>query len=209
MTTLAELQTKVRNFVKDVNDTPKVSDEELAEYIGYALADYSYHFPRMLVAEYEAAALLDVPTDMVPDENSVEGVEVSSELWTKAEIGQGEKFPTTGKFWYWRGSQVALASLPSVSIYLHYRGLHAFVAPEEGDAVLSVPKANEELLVIYAAAKFHQKIGTVAAKLDRFKERGERDDNPLVFMHDVLMRQYYAKIADRMPRGTVKIWGRP
>jgi hypothetical protein len=163
----------------------------------------------MLVVEYEPASLLDVPTDMLPDEKAVEGVEVSGELWMLAEVGPGEKFPTTGKFWYWRGSQIALSAEPTVPVYVHYRGLHAFVAPDNGDAVLSVPKANEELLVLYAAAKFHEKVGTVAAKLDRFKERGSRDDNPLVFMHELIMRDYLGKITSRLPKGTVKIWSRP
>jgi len=204
--TLAELVEKARNFVKDTGS--KVTDTELVDYASYALADYSFNFPRKLVASGELTATQSKPEDALPGP-SIDLIEVDDEVFTFAEFGQ---FPTSGSFWYWRGETIYLTATPATSVYLHYRG--AYLLPDDpitGDEVedetdLGVPVQDEELLVIYMAAKFHQKVGTVAAKLDRFKERGERDDNPLVLMHDVLMRQYREKVMERKRRVSVKLW---
>lgn len=214
MTTRGQMRESVRNFLKDTT-TKKASDAELDDYLDFALADYSYHFPRKLVAEYTNLQLLTPPTDMVP--NGVEAVEVDDSLWPQVTLG------STKQGWFWYGENIKLSRTASVA-RVHYRGLHAFIVPEgftvplDGDGhpigelkdygVLTVPKADEELLQLYAAAKFHQKVGTIAAKLDRFREKGERDDNPLIMMHDVLMWQYHQKIDDRIKRGTVLIRSR-
>jgi hypothetical protein len=209
MTTLAELRTKARSFIKDSGDgvtvPQKVADEELTDYAVYAIADYSTHFPRSLVQTHSTPVTvpLDPPTDMIPQEDAVQLVEVSSAFWTEVTLREGSSLPATGNYWYWRGEQIYLSSTPEVPVYVHYNGLHDL--PDQDADVITVPAANLELLVVYMAAKFHQKMGTVAAKLDRFRESGKRNDNPLVTMHDLLMQDYLDKIADRMHRGTVRI----
>jgi len=207
VTTLVQLRQKARNFVKDTITDPtkqKVSDEELSDYALYAIADYSSHFPRSLVHLVNPpVASIAAPDDMVPGESSVDLVEVGGKFWAKVLLTEGVSLPTTGYFYFWRGGQLTLSTPPSSPVCVHYRGLH--LMPEADEDVLTVPLADLELLVVYMAAKFHQKMGTVAAKLDRFKETGRRDDNPLVFMHDVLLQQYNEKLADRMHRGTVRV----
>jgi hypothetical protein len=207
VTTLMQLRAKARNFVKDTIEDPtkqKVSDEEVNDYILYAIADYSSHFPRSLVLAVDPPLTsFAAPVDMVPGESNVDLVEVGGKFWAKVLLTEGVSLPTSGNYYYWRGGQLTLSTPPSSPVYVHYRGLHLMPAADE--EVLTVPLADEEFLVVYAAAKFHQKMGTVAAKLDRFKEVGRRDDNPLVFMHDVLLQQYNEKLADRMHRGTVRV----
>jgi hypothetical protein len=194
MTTLAELRTKARSFIKDTGDgvtvPQKVEDDELNDYAVYAIADYSTHFPRALVQTNATPVTvpLDPPTDMIPSEDAVQLVEISSSFWTEVTLREGSSLPATGNYWYWRGEQIYLSSTPDVPVYVHYDGLHLLPTQDT-----------------YMAAKFHQKMGTVAAKLDRFRESGKRNDNPLVTMHDLLMQDYLDKIADRMHRGTVRI----
>ena len=203
MTTLAEMRTRVRDFVRDTNADEtkrKVSDAELNGYLQDGLSDYSWHFPLQKVADTSPPVTL--PADAVPDENAVDFVEVSGVLWTLYKVEEGSSLPTTGKFWYWRGGSIELAPTPTSSVSVWYRALHPFPAE---DADFTLPSADEELLVLYTAAKFHQKVGTVAAKLDRFKERGERDDNPLIMMHQVIMAEYHAKVSDRLRKGTVRL----
>ena len=203
MTTRAEMREKVRNFLKDTT-TQKASDEELNDYLDYALADYSQHFPRCLVAEYTPAMDIPPPADMLPGE-SVDAVEVDDTIWPQYYLG-ATQMPS--QCWYWYGENIRLSEMPSRGVRLHYRGLHAFVIPQGksyDEAELTVPLADEELILLYTAAKFHQKVGTIAAKLDRFRERGERDDNPLIMMHDLLMQQYQQKIDDRIRRGTFRL----
>jgi hypothetical protein len=206
MTTFAQLKTKVRNAVKDTNpDTQKVSDDELLDYCGYALADYSLYFSRhsLLVVDPPTATIAP-PGDMVPGENSLKYVEVGSGTFlTKVQLGEGITLPTIGDYYCWRGGQVSLSATPQSVVTLHYQALHP--TPDADDDVLTVPRADEELVVTYMAALVHRKLGTVAAKLDRFREAGKRDDNPLVLMKDVLMQDYNAKVADRLHRGTVRI----
>ena len=207
MTTLAEMRAKVRNFIRDTNldeTRRKVTDDELDDYLGYALSDYSLHFPRQSLLEVDPpTATVSAPLDSVPGENSVDLVQVGADIWTPWKVQEGESLPTSGKYWYWRGGEIAFASTPADAISVWYRGTYPF--PAGVDDSFTIPTADEELLVLYAAAKFHQKMGTVAAKLDRFKERGERDDSPLVLMHDLLMREYNAKVSDRLHRGTVRV----
>jgi hypothetical protein len=199
MTTLSDLRTKVRAFLKD-DTTQKVDDTEMNDYIADAVMDYSRHFPRNLVATIAAAATIDVPVDALPG-HVVDMVEVGSDIWT--EVTFGKVRPTTGNYWYWRGDQIAFVVTPASSVILHYRGIYDI--PSSDTDTITVPRSDEELLKIYVAAKYHQKVGTVAAKLDRFREKGTRDDNPLVTMYEVLMAEYHDKIAERMRRGTVRM----
>jgi hypothetical protein len=208
------MRTKVRNFTKDTNATPKMSNEELDDYIAYALADYSRHFPRqMLLVVDPPTATASLPDDAVPDENSVDGVEVSSVLWSQWKVQEGQPLPVSGKYWYWRGGVITFPATPSGAITVWYRGLHPMPVevvedeePAEGAIVdFTVPVTDQELIVTYSTAKFHEKMGTVAAKLDRFKERGERDDNPLVLMHEVLFRRYHDMVGERLRRGTIRL----
>lgn len=208
MTTLAEIRTKARNFIKDTGDgvsiPQKVSDVELADYANDAIGDYSRHFPRSLILTVTPpVSPIDPPTDILPGEDAVRQVEADGSFWTRVYPGEGVPLPSLGDYWYWRGGKIYLSSTPSTTLYIHYSGLHLRLMVDAD--ILTVPLADEELIVIYMAAKFHQKMGTVAAKLDRFRERGQRDDNPLVLMHEVLMKDYNNKIADRMPRGTVRM----
>ena len=209
MTTLSELRDKARNFVKDTGDgvsvPQKVTDAELNDYAVYAIADYSTHFPRSLVQTNATPISLPItpPTDMIPGEDAVQMVEISSKFWTEVTLAEGSALPSSGDYWYWRGGSIYLSSTPDVPVYVHYAGLHDL--PAQDADVITVPAADLELIVVYMAAKFHQKMGTIAAKLDRFKESGKRNDNPLVTMHDLLMQDYMDKVADRMPRGTIRI----
>ena len=204
MSTLADMRARVRNFVRDTNaDTQKLSDAELDDYLFYALADYSRHFPRQRVLEVDLPSRsVSAPPDMVPGENSVFVVEVAGALWTEWRVGAGESLPTSGERWYWRGGAITFPAAPPGPVSIWYRGLHPLPSGEED---FTLPMADEEMLVVYAAAKFHQKLGTVAAKLDRFKERGERDDNPLIMMHEVLMAQYHQIVASRKHKGSVRV----
>jgi hypothetical protein len=205
MTTLVEMRDTVRDFVRDDRaNSQKVTDAELTGYIRDAIADYSRHFPRSLVAVVDPAENpVASPVDMLPCEDAITWVEIGGIIWQEFTLTAGCTIPTSGNVWYWRGGQITLPATPSTPITLHYEGLH--LMPAADDDVLTVPAANEELIKLYAAAKFHQKMGTVAAKLDRFKETGSRDDNPLVLMHEVLIARYEQMVADRLPRGTVHI----
>ena len=203
MTTLLEMRGKVRNFIRDTNADEarrKVSDAELDDYLGYALSDYSMHFPKSKVYQVESPpASIEMPSDSL----EAELVQVGADVWVEWKVEEGGTLPTSGKYWYRRGDEIAFASTPASAVSVWYRGTHPF--PAGDDDSFTIPAFDEELLVLYAAAKFHQKMGTVAAKLDRFKERGERDDSPLVMMHDLLMREYQVKVAERMRGGTVRL----
>jgi hypothetical protein len=204
MTTLLEMRTKARNFIKDTSGTPKVSDEELTDYLHYALNDYSTHFPLRKVLDVDPpTATIDAPADVVPGENSVEFVEVSNTLWSRWKVEEGSSLPTTGKYWYWRGGSIAFPSTPTSAVSVWYLGLHPFPATDDDE--FTIPLADQEMLVVYSAALFHEKVGTVAAKLDRFRESGKRDDNPLVLMHEVLFARYDKLVASRLPTGTIRL----
>jgi hypothetical protein len=199
MTTVAEFVTKTRNFLKDQR---QVTDEEIIVFLGDAIADYSYHFPRGKVATVTpTGGVIALPADSVQD--IVDGIEVDGTLWSEYTPEPGKALPTSGNCWYRYGDSIKLAAVPAGAVNLHYRAMYPI--PVSAGEEIEVPRVDDELLVIYAAAKFHQKIGTVTAKLDRFREKGERDENPLIFMHDVLIRQYEQKVADRKRRGAVRL----
>ena len=214
MTTLTVLVANARLFLKDAT---KVTDDELISYAGDAVVAYSYDFPKTKVAAVTPAAnLITIPTDALPT-NTVIALEAGGEMWPEIPMHEmGGVFPTTGKQWYWYGEQLKLATTPSSTVYLHYSAIRTIpvaYVPEvlvppavhdplyPAEAAIDVPRADEEMIVLYMAVKFHQKIGTVAAKLDRFREKGSRDDNPMVFMHETLMRRYYQMVAERRTGG--------
>lgn len=206
MATLEEMRDRVRDFVRDTNtdiERRKVSDAELDVYLEEALAEYSVRFPMRSTDDSSPAASIAPPSDIVPGDTSLYQVEVNGVLWKQSTPAAGDTLPTSGTYWYWRGGQIALSSTPSTTVTLWYGATWPF--PAQDTDPFTIPDNDLELLELYAAIKFHQKLGTVAAKLDRFRERGERDDNPLVMMHEVLRKQYEELVRARSHRGAARI----
>ena len=66
----------MRNFIRDTNldeARRKVTDEELDDYLGYALSDYSLHFPRQSLLEVDLpTATVSASLDSVPGQDPPE-----------------------------------------------------------------------------------------------------------------------------------------
>jgi hypothetical protein len=93
------------------------------------------------------------------------------------------------------------------SVLLTYFAVHVVPASETAATVMTVPDRDLELIRLYVKAQVNIQMRGKQARLDRFKTgAGARDDNPLEPESVDLMQDYYAKIAERISGGAVKLY---
>jgi len=208
MTTWASFLNGVRLYLNDTRDTPKYSDKLIYLYTCDALRDYSNWFPLITRTEIDCVGgVYAVPSDLM----DIRAVEIPAATYLKTRMARpGFKFRTLSHpSLYWKiGSFIYLNSDTTDSIFLTYGACHTLPTSETDTTFeFTVPEGDMELLNLYARAKCLGQTRSRQANLDRFKRRGERDDNPLINETQTLMDEYYSKIAERSKGGVVYLYG--
>jgi len=209
--TWAEFLSDLRNDLDDTADTPRWSDEQLYVYTKDAIRDYSQFFPRRIDGTELTlnGTAYDLPSDYV------EAITVESpehRFLEDREERPGIRYFDKSKplFYYIEGSSLYLQGTPldGDGIYLTYYALHDIPASEtDSTFVFTVPDRDIELLRIYVKAKVFERQRGKQSRLDSYKPgSGRRDDNPLSPEINVLMEDYHAKIASRIPGGVIKLY---
>lgn len=96
------------------------------------------------------------------------------------------------------------------TVLLTYAGMHTTPADVNDDTSdITIPDVDLELPRLYVQAKVYGQMRSKQSSLDRFKTRvssgNTREDNPLGPEVETIMDEYYAKIAERIPGGTVRL----
>jgi len=208
MTTWASFLNGVRVYLNDTRDTPKYSDELIYLYTCDALRDYSNWFPLVSREEIDpVSGAYPIPDDLL----DIRSVEIPEGTYLKTRVARpGYKFRTlTNPSLYWQiGDSIYLNASTTDPIYLTYGAYHTVPTSEDDDTfTFTVPEGDMELINLYVRAQCLEQTRSRQANLDRFKRRGERDDNPLIIETKTLMDEYYSKIAERSKGGVVYLYG--
>lgn len=195
MATWADLRTEIRYQLKDTAATPRWSDAELLTYVNYALADYSRYFPLQssCVTGLSGDGSTTLPEDYevfaveYPDDTFLP--EISIKPGTRVWQGMRGWYQLENKLW------VLHPDSPSTVTVHFYRARDRIVNVTD---VVNVPAADLELIVLYVLAKCTERVGEQSASLDRWRQQGQRDDNPLVVMVNHYYERYRQGIFERL-----------
>lgn len=207
MTTWADLLSDIRRDIDDDGATPRYSDDLLYTYAKDAIRDYSTWFPRRLdrvVLSGTETGPYSLPSDVI----NVLFVECPEDRYLEQKPARpGARFPKeSGRPFYFSiiGGSLYLDGSPlsGNSVLLTYEAIHSIPSAADDNAfALTIPEADEELVRLYVKSKVNERIRGKSARLDQYRERGQRDDNPLLPEVDEILDSYYAKIASRFKGG--------
>lgn len=205
--TWGQILTELREDLQDTSATsPRYSDKLLYLYAKDAVADYSLYFPLRVDAREitPVNGIYPLPENFI-DEIFVEcprGVYL-----TPRPIRPGiVKIASTIPFRYEiESGGVYIDAATPFSIWLTYYATHGFPASEDALAFeLTIPPTDMELVRLYVRARIAAQIRSRQANLDRYREEGRRDDNPLGLEYRALMDEYHLKVQQRT--NTSAIW---
>ncbi len=210
-----EMKAAIRADLKDTGATPKWPDSDLYVFWLDAVRDYSQWFPYVptrLAMTGDGTGPYALPADYM----DVIFVEVPENRFLEERTPRpGVRYPSqSGKpfHWYLLGSNLMLdvAPLDADEVLLTYKAVHAIPDSVNDDtATLTIPDIDHELPRLYVQAKVYGQMRQRQASLDRFKTKvtagNTRKDNPLGPEVLTIMDEYYAKIAERIPGGTVRL----
>jgi hypothetical protein len=211
----SDIKDALRIDLKDDGSTKKFSDETLYTFWVDAVRDYSGWFP-YIPAKEELSGSGTGPYTLPTDFSAVIFVEVPENRFLEERRPRpGVRYPTRSTrpfYWYLMGGSLYLDTSPldTDGVYLTYEAVHDIPDSIDDDThITSIPDRDLELPRLYVQAKVYSQMRTRQAALDRFKTRvsagNTREDNPLDPEVDTIMNEYYAKIAERIPGGVVKL----
>lgn len=210
-----EAKAAIRADLKDTSSTPKWPDSDLYIFWLDAVRDYSLWFPYIpsrLTMTGSGTGPYVLPSDFL----NVLFVEVPEHRFLEERTPRpGVRYPSqSGKpfYWYLLGSNLTLDVAPygADEVLLTYEALHAIPASVNDDtANITIKDLDLELPRLYVQAKAYGQMRQRQASLDRFKTKvtagSTRQDNPLGPEVETIMNEYYAKIAERIPGGAVRL----
>lgn len=217
-TTWESYRGDIRLELKDPNAT-KWGDDELRLYYNSAMKNYSQYFPQQKTNDYTPVAntrTYDLPTDiMSPVSDAIVSLEYPENHWVAPLMAPSFKPGTYREVYNWLnesvyigaglryyawGSSLFLTTDPEFLdadevFQLRYFGIHDLVSIPTDE--LSIPLVDEELIIWYVTAKAYQRISGQDANLQRWDERGRRNDSPLIPEHVWRMQMYQEGIRQR------------
>lgn len=213
MTTWAELLGEIRIDLQDTNETsPRFTSRDIYISARDGVRDYSMWFPKMidrleLVAENGKFPL---PEDFI-EEHYVE-CPIDTYL-EKQDRRPGVRYIKSRRaITYHIQSGAIYLSCPVNDgdvIYLTYGAAHDVPADEnDSEFVFTIRELDIELIRFFVRGRLFTRMRGKQASLDRFKVTGRRDDNPIIFEVEDLMRDYKDGIAMRYGGGTISMYRR-
>lgn len=211
-TTWESYRNDIRLELKDLSATKWV-DEELRLYYNSAMKNYSQYFPQQKYHDYTPVAdtrEYALPTDiMSPVSDAIVSLEYPENTWVAPLPAPAFKPGTHREVYNWLkeslytgagglqyyawGPSLFLTADPAFVdtdevFQLRYFGIHDMVSLPLDE--LSIPLIDEELIMWYVTAKAYQRISGQDANLQRWDERGRRNDSPLIPEHRWRMEMY-------------------
>lgn len=205
MTTWATLRQNIRLQLDDTGDTPKWTDAELLLYVKRAVQAYSQYFPMDATAtptgsdgDYTVEDTWDI--DRVSHTTDADYEEFLEEL---------DRLPGQAMHYYlegWWREDTTLSVYPTTleDVKIYYTSCHTL--PTQDSSVLTVPIDDEGLLEVFVLRKCHDRYVGKTGLLDRWKESGKRDDNPILMSVINWQRQWEHGIAQRLSRRRLRMY---
>lgn len=211
----ADMKAALRSDVQDDGATPRWTDETLYLFWLDAVRDYSLWFP-YIPARAQLSGTDTGPFTLPADFLEVMFLESPEHRFLEERQPRpGVRFLSqTGRpfHWYLMGGALYLdiSPLGTDDVLLTYKAVHGTPTDVNDDThTITVPDMDLELPRLYVQAKVYGQMRQRQSSLDRFKTRisagNTRQDNPLEIEVQSIMDEYYAKIAERIPGGSVRL----
>lgn len=211
MYTWKQLLADIRSDLQDTGDKYRFADTTLYLYAKDAIRDYSQWFPRRMD---QVGLFLDptgtyfpLPADYIED---IFAEAPKDRFLERRQEHPGLRYMQYLKpFYYWtEGGNLYLdCKTYTDELLFTYYATHPVPASEtDEDFALTIPDLDLELIRIYVKAKALGQTRSRQANLDRFKNRGARDDNPLQPEYEDLMSEYDRKVAERSTGGVIRLY---
>lgn len=182
MGTWADLLAACRSWLGDT--TGKYADAKLFGYAQTAIRDMSLRLPnvaRATLALTNRAALM--PADWI-------GSNAMRVFYGSIELRQSESVRPSSGFYCLSEGALAVAS-DYASLDVLYQAGYEVPAAYDADEEVSVPEADWEPILWFVTALVFGEVAGKDAALQRWDEKGKRDDSPLIPEHRWRMIRYH------------------
>ena len=173
----------------------KWTDRELDGYIREAVQFFNRYAPEDVVVsstfDYLASDTLKdfiEVTDVLVD---LRGQLVSLQRFQRRRYAS--RVPT----WDWNGTQLRLTGSYPTTTAVEIHGLRRYPVPQTDHARLEIHQDDWEILSIYAQGRAYMRLAGQSAQLDRWKEEGKRNDNPITPVARMLLTRAEEMLLDR------------
>jgi len=204
---LATLRGMVREAMNDTTtetgidlvypDAPKWGDREIDNYVREGIGFINRFIQREVIIETTREHYRD---DLITRAIEIVGVsfyDTQTREWMS--IPRFSRRGHRGTFHYWdlNAGRLALygAYPPNVLMEIHMR--MPYPIPMNDTQEILVDAEDWDILSIYAQAKCYTRLAGQSAQLDRWKEEGKRNDNPITPIACMLMQEAEKRIQDR------------
>jgi len=214
--TWAALKSDIQTFLG--SDT-RWTAAELMLYANWAIRAYSEYFFQVSSTGYTTDGTTkewDLPSGYI----GVERVEYDPsasgnlEFLEEIQIKPGTRFYNVSSniplMYHVEDDKLKLTSPPDAAdtLTVFYQVRHTEIVDDS--TTLTIPDRDLELIVLFVASKAAARVMIDQANLDRWKQRqvnaGSPVQNPLTPPHRQFEQEFWQRLFDRLPKGTVEIY---
>jgi len=179
------------------------TSDELLEYVRAALDEYSQYFPFVTAVTPTGA---DGVYTMDPEwtVTGVSHLDASDyeQFLEELRLLPGRGLSQSSRGWWRVGDTLYVrpTTLDSVAVYLTTR----HTIPTSDASVLTVPSTDEQMIVDFICGMAVERFSIKTALLDRWREKGKRDDNPVEVPRSVFRKNFERAILARLSKATLR-----
>ncbi len=204
---LATLRWMVRDTLNDTEtedgvdvkypESPKWTDRELNAYLQEAINYYSNFDSAEYIIDTDTSLVTPTMFRSVKEVIDVSYYDNVSKEWRLLQQSSRHGERGNHKSWEMSSGNLKLYGAFQDPTLLQIRVLVPYRVPVSDLQELTVPYDDWDILSLYAQAKAYIRLAGQSAQLDRFKEEGKRNDNPVTPIARMLMQQAESRLKDR------------
>lgn len=207
---LATIRWMVREALNDTENTagvdilyptsPKFPDNEINVNIREAIGMINRYVRRPTVIETTTNTLNRKMLESFRDIHAVSYYDTKKEAWQEIPRHSRRLRVNTNADRYWEvtsGELRLLGKFPTEGATLQIEGETAYPAPLRDTDILDIDPEDYDVLTLYTQGKCMLRVAAQSAQLDRWKEEGKRNDNPITPIAKMMLTEAENRISNR------------
>ena len=204
---LSSLRWQVRSGLNDVDDdpdldflypeSPKWSDRELNGHLREGIAELSNYMPNEVMIETSRSLLRPDVFRRITDVLGVRYYESQLNEWVSLTRFSRRTARGPQQSWDWANNALVLHGRYPDDAKLEVHVSIPFVVPQNDLAALDIERDDWDIVSIYAQGRAYLRLAGQSAQLDRWKEEGKRNDNPITPIGRMLLEDASNRMRDR------------
>jgi hypothetical protein len=178
-------------------EAPKWPDTELDAYIREAIGLFNAYTQREVIIETKPELLREEALKRLSEVTSVSYYDDVAREWIV--IGRFVRRSTRPPSQHWDivNGHLRLYGQYPKDLRLEISALAPYPVPQNDQSPLLIDREDWDILSIYTQGRAYQRLAGQSAQLDRWKEEGKRNDNPVTPIARMLLDQADRRIKDR------------